>query len=58
MQVRKNSEKCIGGLLSFNPSTMGVTQLLEGPAAAVRALLTAMARVRLRVRVRVSHLGG
>ena len=36
MQVRKNSEKCIGGLLSFNPSTMGVTQLLEGPAAAVR----------------------
>ena len=41
-QVRKNSEKCIGGLLSFNPSTMGVTQLLEGPAAAVRELFTAI----------------
>ena len=41
-QVRKNSEKSIGGLLSFNPSTMGVTQLLEGPAAAVRELFTAI----------------
>ena len=50
VQVRKNSEKCIGGLLAFNPSTMGVTQLLEGPAAAVRPLLTAMVRLRLRLR--------
>ena len=57
VQVRKNSEKCIGGLLSFNPSTMGVTQLLEGPAAAVRALRTAMARVRVKVRVRVRGRG-
>ena len=57
MQVRKNSEKCIGGLLSFNPSTMGVTQLLEGPAAAVRALLTAMVRVRVRGRGRGRFLG-
>ena len=40
--MRKNSEKSIGGLLSFNPSTMGVTQLLEGPAAAVRELFTAI----------------
>jgi len=42
ISVRKNSEKSIGGLLCFNPSTMGVTQVLEGPAAAVRELFTAI----------------
>jgi len=42
ISVRKNSEMSIGGLLCFNPSTMGVTQLLEGPAAAVRELFTAI----------------
>jgi len=42
--MRKNAEQRIGGLLCFNPTTMRVTQLLEGPAAAVRALfLTIMA---------------
>lgn len=36
--VRNNSQKGIGGLLCFNPTTMEVTQLLEGPAPAVRSL--------------------
>lgn len=36
--VRKNTEQRIGGLLCFNPTTMRVTQLLEGPAAEVRSL--------------------
>ena len=40
--VRKNTEQRIGGLLCFNPTTMRVTQLLEGPAAAVRELFTAI----------------
>jgi len=38
--VRKNTEQRIGGILCFNPTTMGVVQLLEGPAAAVRELFT------------------
>jgi hypothetical protein len=36
--VPNNSRLRIGGLLTFNPSTVGVTQMLEGPAPAVRAL--------------------
>ena len=35
--MRKNTEQRIGGILCFNPTTMGVVQLLEGPAEAVCA---------------------
>jgi len=38
--VRNNVERRIGGVLCFNPATMGITQVLEGPAAAVRSLFT------------------
>jgi len=45
--VRKNPELRIGGLLCFNPSSLRVVQVLEGPAAAVRGLfLTIMADTR------------
>lgn len=36
--IRNNSRLRIGGLLSFDPSTMQVVQVLEGPEAAVRSL--------------------
>jgi len=36
--VPNNSRLRIGGLLTFNPSTFGVTQMLEGPAPAVLAV--------------------
>ena len=36
--VKNNSQRHIGGLLCFNPLTMTVVQLLEGPAPAVRDL--------------------
>mmetsp|Transcript_6206 Transcript_6206/g.16304 ORF Transcript_6206/g.16304 Transcript_6206/m.16304 type:complete len:321 (+) Transcript_6206:176-1138(+) len=38
--VRNNSDRKIGGLLVFNPHSMQVVQLLEGPAPAVRELFT------------------
>jgi len=38
--VRNNTARQIGGLLCFNPSTMQVQQLLEGPAGAVQELFT------------------
>jgi len=41
--VRNNTERKIGGLLAFNPSTLGIVQILEGPAPAVRELYRTIA---------------
>uniref|UniRef100_A0A7S0J0V9 BLUF domain-containing protein n=1 Tax=Calcidiscus leptoporus TaxID=127549 RepID=A0A7S0J0V9_9EUKA len=38
--VRNNPSRRIGGLLCFNPNTLGIVQVLEGPAPAVRELFT------------------
>ena len=35
--VHNNAELSIGGLLCFNPATLGVVQILEGPAFAVQS---------------------
>merc|ERR1719203_1927604 len=41
--VHNNSERRIGGLLCFNPSTLGIVQILEGPAAAVHDMYAKIA---------------
>lgn len=41
--VRNNSELKVGGLLCFNPTTLGVVQVLEGPPFAVKSLYARIA---------------